>query len=291
MRIDRMELADLGEPSRIASAIHKQIGEVELPVPVEQIAASTGIIDIEDLETEGFEGGLVTDAEKLEGIILVKKGVLQTRRRFTIGHELGHFLNPWHKPKNGDQFLCSKSDMRQGQSKSLDRATRMEAEANEFSAELLAPRSRFLRDLRRRPGVDLEQIVSLASRYEMSKEAAARRYVDLHDENCAIVFSRDGVVRYPYRGPNFPFVDTSNGSILPEGSVSQAYDGAPGTVSGLQEVGPEIWLSNPRKIMLYEQTLLQQNGFQMTLLSTEEDEDAEEDAELTDAWTPRFRRR
>ena len=43
-------------------------------------------------DTTSFEGALLTDPDKSQGIILCRPGVPGGRRRFTIGHELGHFL-------------------------------------------------------------------------------------------------------------------------------------------------------------------------------------------------------
>jgi hypothetical protein len=43
--------------------------------------------------------------------------------------------------------------------------------------------------------------------------------------------------------------------------------------------------------MLYEQVLNQRDGYQLTLLTLAEDpEELEEDDELEESWTPRFRR-
>ena len=60
------------------------------------------------------------------------------------------------------------------------------------------PRSHFKIDLARYAGVDLTHVLRLSDRYDMSREATVRRYVDFNDEPCAVVFSRNGVVRYPY---------------------------------------------------------------------------------------------
>jgi hypothetical protein len=95
------------------------------------------------------------------------------RRRFTIAHELGHFLLPLH-----------------GASKDANRAR--EAEANRFAASLLMPKALFERDIRRLGTPETEHIVKLAGDYEVSKEAAARRYTDLCDHCCAVTFSRHG---------------------------------------------------------------------------------------------------
>jgi Zn-dependent peptidase ImmA (M78 family) len=110
--ISRMDLADFGSPEAIAQGILKLVPDLPIPVPIEDLARQLDIIDIMPLETDGFEGGLLTDENKAEGIILVNESNPRQRRRFTVGHELGHFLSPWHKPRTPDGFLCSADDMR-----------------------------------------------------------------------------------------------------------------------------------------------------------------------------------
>ncbi len=65
-------------------------------------------------------------------LILVHKGDAEARRRFTLAHELGHVLLPWHL---GANFACDTSD------RSVDQwaAGTSEPEANRFAAELLVP--------------------------------------------------------------------------------------------------------------------------------------------------------
>ncbi len=294
MRIDRMALADIGEPARLASAILDQLPDVPIPVPVEDIARALDITDIRTLETEGFEGGLITPRDKSEGVILVNAHSPRQRRRFTIGHELGHFVNPWHMPTDGRQSLCTPADMRRSTHKTGDRAVQMEVEANRFSAEVLLPRTQFQKDLGRRAGADLEHVVSLADRYDMSKEATARRYVDLHDEPCAVVFSHNAIVRYTRRGSGFHYLDIKGGNPLPAQSLSAKGQLPEGVVSEWREIDSGMWLSDvPRARSIFEQTLAQQNGYRITLLTFDE-ADADEDDEpedLEESWTPRFRRR
>jgi Zn-dependent peptidase ImmA (M78 family) len=83
--------------------------------------------------------GLLTDRERSCGIILVKKGVSAQRRRFTMGHELGHFLMPSHIPDEEGRFLCSQSDIALLKPKEGDRRAKMEVEANRFSSLILMP--------------------------------------------------------------------------------------------------------------------------------------------------------
>ncbi len=252
------------------------------------------IIGIEDLTTDGFEGGLLTDKEKSEGIILVHKASSRQRRRFTICHELGHFLCPFHMPPTGDQFLCSSDDMGLIWAGKEDSVAYMEVEANRFAALLLMPLPYFRKELRVRRGVDLDDILALATRYDSSREATARRYVEVQDEPCAIIISHKGRILRLYRGDGFPYVDVEQGHPVPRKSLTAQTDLEQGVVSGPEKLDGGIWVSpqpGRRPPMIYEQVLAQAEGYRMTLLSLAEDiEELEDEEELKESWTPRFRR-
>ena len=293
-RISRFDLADFTSPERIADAIIRLIPDLPIPVPIDELALMLDIISIEALETEGFEGGLLTDAEKSAGYILVNEASPIQRRRFTIGHELGHFLCPSHMPPTGDQFLCSSEDMRQAFAHESDRAARIEVEANRFAALLLMPLTHFRRDLRLRKGVEIEHIITLAKRYLTSKEATARRYVHVQDEPCAVVVSHNGRVLRFYKHEDFPYVDVSPGHPIPPGSLTCRAGLTLGAPSDQEECDGSIWLSvrrGRRTPRIYQQVLPQTDGYRLTLLSLAEDpEDLQEEEDLEDSWTARFRR-
>jgi PAS domain S-box-containing protein len=118
-------------------------------------------LDIEEIREEAltsFEGALIASPEKGRGSILVNKRSSSQRRRYTVGHELGHFLNPWHKPTTGDQFECTRSDMLV--TSGTNRHLRQEVEANRFAIELLAPARRLRAYLS--GAADLERVLALA---------------------------------------------------------------------------------------------------------------------------------
>ena len=291
MKLDRMELADCTTPEKLLHALLKQMPDLPVPVPIEDIAAALDIHRIEQLDTDGFEGGLVTFADKSSGTILVNRQSPRQRQRFTIGHELGHFLNPWHVPVDGDGFRCTAGDMRKFGASSDDRAARMEAEANRFSAGILMPDPHFRKDLHRLGGPEMEHILELSEKYETSWEASARKYVALHDEPCAIVFSRNGSVLYGVRNEDFPFLDVRKGQPLPKGSVSLTNELGDDTCSGWEEVDVHAWLSDARNASsLAEQTFVQRDGYRMTLLYAELDDAREADGDLEKGGAPRFRR-
>jgi len=294
MNLSRMELADCGSVEKIAEAIFRQISDIPIPVPIEEIARALNIRDIRHLETTGFEGGLITDAERAEGVILVNAANRLERRRFTLGHELGHFLCPWHEPQANNGFLCSSSDMRNMVAPKGDRRAEMEIQANRFSVLMLMPAVHITRDLKRKAGVDIAHILALATSYQTSKEATARRYVELRGERCAAIVSRNGKIERIYRHQDFPFVDVQPGHPVPSAAVTARANPPFGEPSDCEEIDGSTWLATKlgrRLPPLYEQVLLQQGGYRLTLLSFDEDEieDAEEEEDLQESWHVRFR--
>lgn len=293
MKIDRIELADCGSPETIISEILRQIPDMPIPVPIEELAAAVDITAIHRMTSAGFEGGLVTQPERRDGVILVNSNGSAQRQRFTIGHELGHYLIMAHKPPMAGQFTCSKADMAVRKADRDDRAKRMEMEANRFSAGILMPLVRFKPDMRSLGSPDLKHILTLAERYDISKEATALQYVLQSDAACAVVLSKDGMVKRTYKPGRFPFIEAGTGSPLPMPSLSARMKDRAG--SAWDELSSGVWLSarDGKQSVLLEQALPLSGGWMMTLLVHEEADD-EDDTEgnipdAFDVWeNPQF---
>ena len=99
-----------------------------MPVPIEQLCRQFDITSIGELETADFEAALITDECKSAGAILVASERTRQRRRFSIAHELGHFLIPSHLPRPGERSLCSSEHLSIHDLKEQDRRRRMEAD-------------------------------------------------------------------------------------------------------------------------------------------------------------------
>jgi len=293
-KISRIDLADYVSPEQIIQGIIRQVSDLPIPVPIDDLALMLDITEIKGLETEGFEGGLLTDVNKSEGIILFNQASPFQRRRFTIGHELAHFLCPLHIPPKNGMFRCSADDMRLISAREVHRASAMEVEANHFAASLLMPLPHFRKDLRLHKGADIEYILELARRYETSKEATACRYVDVQDEPCTVVVSHRGTVLRFYRGEDFPFIDLNPGDPIPSGSLTAMTNLTLGVVSDQEERDGSLWLSvqrGRRAPTIYEQVFPQRDGYRLTLITLADDpEEVEEDERLVESWTPRFKR-
>ena len=291
LQIDRMEIDDVGgNPKELARAVLKQIPDLKPGIPVREIAAALDIDEIREEPLDKLEGCLITPDDKSTGSILIHKNRPETRKRYTIAHELGHYLSPWHKPATGAGFQCSARDMAADMTFKVDSAMRMEIEANQFAAELLMPTKLFQDSLKRRKGADLEHILELADAFEVSREAAARRYVTFVDEPAAIVFSKEGVIRYMKKSEYFPALCIKGRDGLPQDSLSAQSSLPAGEVSNWEAQEGHLWLTSPKGRAVCEQTLAQSNGFRMTLLTLEDgyDDEDEDDA----GWAaPTFKRR
>jgi Zn-dependent peptidase ImmA (M78 family) len=290
MNIDRMELADIGNPIELAKAIIKQLPDLTIPVPIKEIAHAVGIKDIQPITTSGFEGGLIAQDDKSSGFILFNQASTPQRQRFTIGHELGHFLNSWHRPDENGQIMCSSANMIVASYNKNDKRQKMEVEANQFSAELLMPSTLLKADIRRLKAPEIDHIVTLANKYDVSKEAMGRRYIEFHDESCAIVFSKNGKILYVHKHQYFPSLGVWNNDAIPSGAITKSFKGDEGSSSEWQEHSGETWLSNGQGKKIYEQVLVQKNGYRVTLLTRDEeaDEDNDEEENLKSKWRPRF---
>jgi Zn-dependent peptidase ImmA (M78 family) len=278
-KLDRMALDDVGvNPRRLAEAIHTQLGETSGAVPVKEIALALDIQEIREERLTNIEAALVTTPERDRGAILVNLNSNRQRRRFSVGHELLHFLNPLHLQTTHEGFWCSRTDMIASALDDSDRHARQEAEANAFSIELLTPRRRLQPYLRAPP--DLTVVLRLAGDFDVSREAAARRYVELHSATLAAVFCLDGKFSYARRGKEFPALFLKKGQ-----PVSLAGEGAEGQVSLIEEVDAADWVYKPPRGTLTAQTLYQQDKFSTTLLQLLDSDDHEDLDDAYDRFT------
>lgn len=280
MPVSRIDLADCGSPERLVVEILKAEPDLPIPVPIERLARQLGIVDIKTLEADGFVGGLITNATKSTGVILLHKDLRKGRRRFTIGHELAHLLIPTHTPGAEDRFLCSINDLLSLDPKVADRRMRWEAEANRFASLILVPPPRFRKEANEGRDPDLKQVVSLADRYEVSKEVAGRAYVDYRREPVAFLITHEGRLLRSYRRrDDFPFITVNWGSAIPKLSLLLRKPHQIAVASEIEETDAAVWLDvtrGNRAPTLFEQVYRQQGGYALILLSLEE-EMADED--------------
>jgi hypothetical protein len=297
MGVSRMDLADAGSPDKLVSLILKLEPKLAPPIPIRELCKQLDIIDICARDLGGFEGGLVTDTDRSNGIITHREDRSEERNRFTIGHELGHFLMPHHVPDKQGQFLCSAKDFATLSKPESDKRAQMEFEANRFASLMLVPPPilRKCPDLNREP--DLGRLWKLASDFCVSKDVMARAYAEYHEHDIAVLIVKDGAIQRFYRNATkFPFISAKLKSPVPVGSMFRKHQHKPGVLSDHQTCIPENWIDTDRFLKtpeLFEQVMWQREGFAMILLTLVRPDEDEEDEErqIERNWHVGFRKR
>jgi Zn-dependent peptidase ImmA (M78 family) len=148
----------------------------QVPVPVEKIALK---LDLAVMPTDlgpGISGALIIKDGK--ATIGVNQNESRVRRRFTIAHELGHFL--MHNTVN-NLFVEKLVLFRDQESSSGEK--RREREANAFAASILMPESILEQEVREASQDDSlndeELIGILAKKFDVSDVAMTYRLSNL----------------------------------------------------------------------------------------------------------------
>lgn len=149
-----------------------ELGIDKAPVEVKDVAARYEV----DVRVEAFpdniSGALHRGPER--SVIAVNKAHAETRQRFTIAHELGHYFLHRDAPAFYDVQHQVGSHFRA----KVTGATwdPKEIEANKFAAELLMPRKLVLARVRASAEVDAAK---LAAEFKVSPEAMMYRLAEL----------------------------------------------------------------------------------------------------------------
>lgn len=266
--VKRLDLDGTYSPMGLVTKILEHEPDLKIPVPIQQLAHDLDISEIQPLKTEGFEGGLLTDEARSFGAILVNETNNKYRQRFTVAHELAHFLIAYHKPRNPEEgFLCDRKSMNSWDTKSQNAYFKMEAEANLFASLLLMPPPHLRSLLNKQKFNSLSTVLEIHKQFLVSKEAAARAFAE-HTENIAIIISKDNKYLHSYRNRNFPWIDLKRDNPIPQ--VSGVYtDLVIGRPNTYDETQAEYWISTDigsRIPRMNEQVMLQSSGFAMIML-------------------------
>lgn len=215
-------------------------------------------------------------------------------QRFSIGHELGHYLLEGHPEQlfpDGDGVHASRAGF---MSNALH-----EREADHFACGLLMPDGPF-RSALRRCGDGLEAIEELADKCLTSITATAIRYAHKASVPAAVVVSTGGMVNFVFLSKDMQefsgLAVPRKGDPVPDGTptalFSRSQDNVLRARREAHDVNLRSWLGGRRSLDAKEEILgLGSYSRVLTVLTTDflaDDED--EDGDLEEKWTPRFRR-
>ena len=150
----------------------RQFSVVQPPVDVERIARRLGT----RVRETGFDGdvsGLFVRKGQ-DAVIGVNSMHSEQRKRFTIAHEIGHFVLHISKPIYVDELVLHFRNRTSAEGRDPD-----EIEANAFAAELLMPEDFVQQSMSDLDNWDDEAVSKLAKEYKVSVEAFVYRLTNL----------------------------------------------------------------------------------------------------------------
>ncbi|MFN3963784.1 MAG: ImmA/IrrE family metallo-endopeptidase [Silanimonas lenta] len=178
---------------------------------------------------DAFEGMLARNPGDPEVWGIAYNGTVgPERQRFTIAHELGHFI--LHRGQQ-QSFNCDKESVHSGH----ETMRLIEREADDFASNLLMPGDR-LREWISNRRIDLHVLSGIAKRFQVSFEALCIRFIKYTEQRAILVYWDNGYAKYEWRSssavrtrarirrtddPQEPLP----GTLAADASVVQAWEG------------------------------------------------------------------
>lgn len=269
-----------------AKSLLKKFAIKNVPVDPYIIAREMGISVMED-DCEGYTGMLLV----VEGqaLISVKSTIREySKKRFTVGHEVGHFSIPEHITAERYFFQCTDKDLN-----NFDKKGGEEAEANEFAGELLMPEDIFKERIRLKD-LSYNLLQDLIDEFETSLTATGIRFMELSGDY-ALVCSENSCIKWFIKGANFPFYISGSGKLGEESMAIEFFKGKT-LPKSFETIPASAWIEDYRlrnemeikelsiPLAYYNQVL----SF-LYIEPYEEDEEADEYLEELDGY-PKFKR-
>lgn len=225
-------------------------------IPLEDIAWSLKLL-VKDADLDGCDGRLIRKDDS--GIISINRNIKEPgRRRWTIAHEIGHFL--LHKHKNPIDIYCDDHFVL-----NYGTISDEETEANCFAAELLLPTELIQGRLTVPPSLELA--TSISKDFQVTLTAAAMRIIDLSNDSCAVIFSHNLKRKWFKRSQSFAaFInsDVAEASIAKDLFDEKIFQTRKG------KVFTETWLSgknlNPNAQIIEESVFFPRYDSVLTIL-------------------------
>ena len=281
--------------TKLGEDFAQEHGCTSLPIDPIGIAENKLGIVVQPLppENDGVSGMLVYDNASF-GILYATFLNSDGFKNFSVAHELGHYSIPGHPEtllENGKHLS------RAGFSSPIQ----AEIEADHFAAALLMPAYLFDPEINKNQS-GLHAVEALARACETSLTATAIRYAQRSPDPVAVVVSEGQIIRYCFMSDEFREINglvwIKKGDPLPGNTVTSRFNSRDSNVFNSVKAEGEAslfeWFACNSPLELYEEVIgLGGYGRTLTVLSVDEvpsQEELEEEEELQESWTPRFKR-
>jgi Zn-dependent peptidase ImmA (M78 family) len=165
--------------------------EIERPDDIQWVLSELGIQYFETTLDEGFDGALLYKNDNY-GILINDMIDYDSRKRFTIAHELGHYWIPEHC----GSFKCEKRDIGAFNSKNS-----YEIQADIFASEFLMPTSLVISDIKYR-SPNFKNFEFLANKYQTSLTAASLKFISNDETPGILAYAVNGQIKWNVRSRN-----------------------------------------------------------------------------------------
>ena len=267
-----------------AAEVLKQQNIKKLPINPFQIADAKEIIHQENPSLDSGVSGCLMRVGDTFGIVYSTRYSSNGFRRFTVGHELGHYFlegHPEHLFKDGCKLHTSTTGFVSDD--------RYEQEADAFAASLLMPKPLF-RDAAENVGNGLDAVLAMAAICEMSLTSTAIRYARLITEPVAVVLSLNRKILFSTMSPSLRaqrnLTWLKKGAGVPSSTLTFKFAGDSTniqyarTISGYSTL--EDWFDGPDTEISEEVIGLGEYGRALTVLRAESLPDPETVVERSD---------
>ena len=183
----------ISRPAQRAESLIEELGiSSSHDIDVEAIAFDSGVDVLYEL-LDGCEATLVGVGSK--AIATVTPSSSRGRERFSVAHEIGHWL--LHR---GKSFRCRADDIVQNYSADI----KLEKDADEFASHLLMPTSIFQPAIKaaNRPG--LNDLQDIAKQFEVSMQAVSIRLATLDTHPVIVACYTKNGLKWSIRASHVP---------------------------------------------------------------------------------------
>lgn len=278
-----------------AERLIERLGIAALPVLPVEIAKELDI-EVRALPARAEPGvsGMLLRSDRNFGILYATSIDSDGFQRFSIGHELGHFSLPGHP----------ESVLHDGMHASYSgfvTKDRYELEADHFAAALLMPRKLFDKELNK-VTAGMDAVLGLADSFVTSLPATAIRYAQRSPDALAIVVSSGKTIDYCFMSDTLKEMRSiswlKKGTPLPLGCTTRVFNDDVANIQRSERTDGTTdlrnWFGGQIEAELFEEVIgLGSYGRTLSVLTIEDlpdEAELEEEDDLVESWTPRFKR-
>lgn len=262
-------------------------GGPAFPVPLEDLCRQLGIF-LQGVQFASHFDGLLIQRPGLPGPVVLfdQAAGPQSRHRFTVAHELGHALLPWH----AQHTVYISSVLETAEAPHMDEGEReaaataesgsqsyasYEREADRFAAALLMPPHWFGPEVLRK-AFTIQGLDDLRQPFGVSLTAAAFQAIQYTRAAVAVVYSVDGRIRYQRMTDEFRAEAGREAEVLyrlqPQTAAAALLTAPDSPATHTARVPAALWLSQSRLAEVREESLRTAPGHVLSIIEAVDDD-------------------